>query len=176
MNTPNAADTPRIALVVAMDRHGLIGRNNQLPWHLPNDLAHFKRLTLHKPIIMGRKTFESIGRPLPERKNIVISRRPDRYAVPGCHFVSSMAAALGQAAPADEVFIIGGAQLYQEGLSIAQRIYVTRIEHIFSDGDTWFPPLDKSWQEIACEPQPADERNLYPHAFCILERLPCTTS
>lgn len=176
MHNSDDTQAPRIALVVAMDCHGLIGRCNQLPWHLPNDLAHFKRLTLHKPIIMGRKTFESIGRPLPERKNIVITRHPERHAVPGCHFVSSMAAALGQAASAEEVFIIGGAQLYQEGLSIAQRIYLTRIAHGFEDGDTWFPPLDDTWQEIVCEPQPADERNPYPHAFCILERSPCATS
>jgi len=160
-----------ISLIVAMDRNRLIGRGNALPWHLPADLAHFKSLTLGKPIIMGRKTYESIGRPLPGRHNIVISRNP-AFNAPGCTVVASVEAALAAAGEVDEVMVIGGAQLYAELLPRAQRIYLTRIDADF-DGDAWFPPVDDAtWQEVACSTQTADERNPFSYSFVTLERRP----
>jgi dihydrofolate reductase len=159
----------KISLIVAMDRNRLIGRGNALPWHLPAELQHFKALTLGKPILMGRKTYESIGRPLPGRHNIVISRNPD-FSAPGCTVVASVEAALAAAGDVEEVMVIGGAQLYAELLPRAQRIYLTRIEAEF-DGDAWFPPLaDATWQEVACSTQAADERNPYSYSFVTLER------
>jgi len=158
-----------ISLIVAMDRNRLIGRGNALPWHLPADLAHFKAVTMGKAIIMGRKTYESIGRPLPGRHNIIISRNPV-FSAPGCTVVASVEAALAAAGEVDEVMVIGGAQLYAELLPRAQRIYLTRIEAEF-DGDAWFPSLDAaSWQEVACSTQAADERNPFRYSFVTLER------
>lgn len=158
-----------ISLIVAMDRNRLIGRGNALPWHLPADLAHFKTLTLGKPIIMGRKTYESIGRPLPGRHNIVISRDP-AFSAPGCTVVTSVDAALAAAGDVAEVMVIGGAQLYAEVLPRAQRIYLTHIDAAF-EGDAWFPPLDDSvWREVACSEQAADPRNPFGYSFVTLER------
>lgn len=160
-----------ISLIVAMDRNRLIGRGNALPWHLPADLAHFKAITMGKPIVMGRKTYESIGRPLPGRHNIVVSRNP-AFDAPGCTVVASVDAALSAAGDVPEIMVIGGAQLYADVLPRAQRIYLTRIEAGF-DGDAWFPPLDDTvWQEVACSAQAADERNPHAYSFLILERRP----
>jgi len=154
-----------------MDRNRLIGRGNALPWHLPADLQHFKALTLGKPIIMGRKTHESIGRPLPGRHNIVISRNPD-FDAPGCTVVGSVDAALAAAGEVAEVVVIGGAQLYAELLPRAQRIYLTRIDASF-DGDAWFPQLDTSiWEEVECSEHSSDERNPYSYRFLTFERRP----
>ncbi|MBI5040846.1 MAG: type 3 dihydrofolate reductase [Gammaproteobacteria bacterium] len=158
-----------LSIIVAMDRNRLIGRGNALPWHLPADLAHFKTVTMGKPIVMGRKTYESIGRPLPGRHNIVISRNP-AFSAPGCTVVATVDAALAAAGAVDEVMVIGGAQLYAELLPRAQRIYLTRIEAAF-DGDAWFPVMDETvWQEVACNAQAADERNPYAYSFLTLER------
>jgi dihydrofolate reductase len=162
-----------ISIVVAMDRNRLIGRGNALPWHLPADLAHFKAVTLGKPILMGRKTYESIGRPLPGRHNIVITRNAG-YAAPGCTVVSGVEAALAAAGEAPEVMLIGGAQLYAELLSRAGRIYLTRIDAVF-EGDAWFPALDAGeWRETECSVHAADERNPYPYSFLVLERCGAT--
>lgn len=158
-----------ISIVVAMDRNRLIGRGNALPWHLPADLAHFKAVTMGKPILMGRKTYDSIGRPLPGRHNIVITRNAD-FAAPGCTVVTSVDAALAAAGAVPEIMLIGGAQLYAELLPRVGRIYVTRIDAAF-EGDAWFPALDDcDWVETARSDHDADERNPYPYSFQVLER------
>ncbi|MFP5506415.1 MAG: type 3 dihydrofolate reductase [Gammaproteobacteria bacterium] len=158
-----------ISIIVAMDRNRLIGRGNALPWHLPADLAHFKAVTMGKPILMGRKTYESIGRPLPGRHNIVITRNAD-FAAPGCTVVASVDAALAAAGAVPEIMLIGGAQLYAELLPRVGRIYVTRIDAAF-DGDAWFPALDDGdWVETARSDHDPDERNPYPYSFRVLER------
>lgn len=158
-----------ISFIVAMDRNRLIGSNNGLPWRLPADLKHFKAVTLGKPVIMGRNTYESIGRPLPERHNIVVSRNA-AFSAPGCTTVNSVPAALREAGAAQEIMVIGGAQLFAELLPQAQRIYLTQIDAQFP-GDVWFPELDAGvWQEVARTDHAPDERNPYPYHFLILER------
>lgn len=153
-----------------MDRNRLIGRDNALPWRLPADLAHFKAVTLGKPILMGRKTYESIGRPLPGRHNIVISRNPD-FSAPGCTVVASVDAALAAAGDVPEVMVIGGAQLYAELLPHAQRIYLTRIEAGF-EGDAWFPELPGDlWRERERSEHAPDDKNPHPYTFLVLERV-----
>lgn len=140
---------PRLTLVVAIDAQRGIGIDNQLPWHLPEDLAHFKRVTLGKPIIMGRKTFDSIGRPLPKRRNIVITRNPD-WSHEGVDVAASLpdAIALLGGEPAS---IIGGAQIFNEAIHSADRMIVTEIDHVFRC-DTFFPPIDPAvWVETARE-------------------------
>ena len=161
--------------MVAVASNGVIGRDNALPWRLPEDLRYFKRTTLGKPVIMGRKTFESIGRPLPGRPNIVVSRSID-WTATGVTVVDSLASALasGQAlaasSGAEELMVIGGAQIYASALPLASRLYVTEV-HAMVDGDTWFPPLDPAdWQEIAREEHPATADNPYPYAFVVYER------
>ncbi len=158
-----------ISFIVAMDRNRLIGRDNALPWYLPADLAHFKSVTMGKPIVMGRKTYESIGRPLPGRQNIVISRN-SQFSAPGCVVVTSIDAALAAAGNVEEVAVIGGAQLYNELLPRTQRIYLTRIDAEFS-GDAWFTELDAAvWQELERSDHVPDERNAYNYSFITLER------
>jgi dihydrofolate reductase len=147
-----------LTLIVARARNGVIGRGNQLPWRLPEDLAHFKRTTMGRPIVMGRKTWESIGRPLPGRRSVVVSRDPG-YAAPGAEVVSSVAAALALTAAEPEVFVIGGAQIYAAALPLATRILLTQIDADF-EGDAHFAAPDPAvWQEVAREHHgPAGER------------------
>ena len=157
-----------LSLVVAMTSNRVIGRANQLPWRLPADLRYFKRITMGKPIVMGRKTHESIGRPLPGRSNIVITRDP-AYAAPGCIVAHSVEEALAAAQPAEEVMLIGGASLFAQMLPRAERIYLTRIGAELH-GDAWFPPLDaQRWQEVWREDHPADDQNPYAYSFILLE-------
>jgi dihydrofolate reductase len=162
----------RISLIVAAAANNVMGKNNQLPWHLPADLQYFKSITWGMPIVMGRKTFESIGKPLPGRKNIVISRQPGLSCV-GAETVTSMEAALQLAQEADvkEIFIIGGAELFLSMMPQAQRIYLTRIhEHI--EGDVFFPALDESeWQQVSNRDFTADEKNKYAYSFQVWERI-----
>ncbi len=162
-----------VCLVVAAAENNVIGVNNELPWHLPKDLQYFKQLTMSKPIIMGRKTFDSIGRPLPGRENIVITRQQD-WQHEGVHVVHDLAAAVElaqQLNPALDVMIIGGAEIYRQSLPLADKIYLTRV-YTELDGDAFFPALDSSlWHQTACEEPPACERNPYPYAFCVLERV-----
>ncbi len=163
-----------IALISAMARNRVIGRNNSLPWKLPADMQHFKSLTTGHPVIMGRKTFESLGRPLPNRTNIVISRNPD-YAPAGCLAARSIDAALELAArhlPPDDpqAFVIGGENLYAQLLPRADRLYLTRIEADI-DGDAWFPEFDThDWLETERRHHPADDRNPHACVFVTLER------
>lgn len=159
-----------ISLIVAMDRNRLIGCDNRLPWHLPADLKHFKAVTLGKPVVMGRKTYESIGKPLPERHNIVVSRNP-HFEAPGCAVARSVAEALRIAGDAAEIVVIGGAQLYADFLPRAQRIYLTHVNAAF-DGDAWFPALPADeWREVSLTEGTVDERNVHPHSFQVLERV-----
>jgi len=160
----------KISIVVAMAANGVIGQNNELPWHLPADLKHFKQTTMGKPILMGRKTWESIGRPLPGRTNIVITR-DSTYSAAGCIVVHSVDAALTAAGEQDEVMVIGGAQLYRRLLPYAETIYLTRIHERF-DGDTRFPEIpDAEWQQLERIDHEADEKNPYDYSFIRLERL-----
>ena len=159
-----------ISLIVAMAENRVIGRGNQMPWHLPADLRHFKSVTLGKPVIMGRKTFESIGRPLPGRRNVVISRNLD-WCAEGVESVSSLDAAMALVQDADEVMIIGGGQLYREALPLAQRLYLTHIELPVTDADTWFPDYSQyQWQQWAEELHEPDEKNPYHYRFETLDR------
>jgi dihydrofolate reductase len=159
----------RLSLIAAMDRNGLIGAGGGLPWHLPADLAHFKRLTVGKPIIMGRRTFESIGRPLPQRDNIVVTRNRD-FLAEGCTVVHRLIDAIEAAGDATEAMIIGGESLYAEALPLAGRLYLTLIDAEFQ-GDTRFPAFERSeWREVASEERPADEANPYDMRFVILDR------
>ncbi|MAE42886.1 type 3 dihydrofolate reductase [Candidatus Woesearchaeota archaeon] len=158
-----------ISFVVAMGRNKVIGSNNSLPWNMPADMKHFKKLTLGKPIIMGRKTYETIGKPLPNRKNIIITRDQD-YKAEGCIVAHSIEESLQSAENAEEVMVIGGAQIYKEFLPKANRIYLTIIDHDF-EGDTHFPEYnEEEWQEIEREEHKADEENKYDYVFVTLER------
>lgn len=161
----------RISAICAMSENHVIGKNNQLPWHLPADLAHFKKITMGNPILMGRKTYESIGKPLPGRCNIIMTHHVD-YQAPGCIVVSSLEKALAAAAKeSDELFIIGGATLFQELLPITQKLYITLI-HQQIEGDTFFPAFDKKeWKEIERTDHLADEKNKYAYSFIIFDRV-----
>jgi dihydrofolate reductase len=159
-----------ISIIAAMDENRLIGSNNTLPWHLPADLQRVKQLTTGHAIILGRKNYESIGRPLPNRKNIVITGNPD-FEAPGCIVVNSIEAAI-EAAAGDEVFIFGGARIYEQMFSLAERMYLTKIHATF-DGDTWFPEFDpNSWTEIERQDFTADKKNPYDYSFITLEKKP----
>jgi dihydrofolate reductase len=155
---------PTIALIVAAADNDVIGRDNALPWHLPADLKHFKRITMGKPIIMGRRTFDSIGRPLPGRSNIVISRRSD-YAAKGVHCVTSLEAAIelaqkaARAEGSDELMIIGGAQIYALALPLARRLYLTRV-HTQPPGDAFLSGIDwAEWRELSREENPGTDEH-----------------
>lgn len=159
-----------ISLIVAMAENRVIGRGNQMPWHLPADLRHFKAVTLDKPVIMGRKTFQSIGRPLPGRRNIVISRNIN-WLAEGVECVSSLDAALQLVTGVAEAMIIGGGQLYREALPLAQRLYLTHIQLSVTDADTWFPDYTGyQWQVLQEEQHEPDEKNPYHYRFETLER------
>ncbi|MFQ2029578.1 type 3 dihydrofolate reductase [Aeromonas veronii] len=156
----------KISMIAAMAHDRVIGKDNQMPWHLPADLAHFKRVTLGKPVLMGRKTFESIGRPLPGRRNLVISRNPD-YQAEGIEVMGSVEAALALLAGSsvEELMVIGGGHLYAEMLPSADCLYLTRID-LAVEGDTRFPAFDDGqWQRVDCESHPADEKNPHPYSF-----------
>ena len=151
-----------LTLVVAIDAQRGIGVNNQLPWHLPEDLAHFKRVTLGRPMIMGRKTFDSIGRPLPGRRNIVVTRNPG-WRHEGVEAVTSLEAAIALVGN-DEASIIGGAQIFEAALPLADRMIVTEIDHVFAC-DTFFPEIDPGvWVERARE-QHRSESNGFDYAY-----------
>ncbi|ELV8623772.1 diacylglycerol kinase [Vibrio cidicii] len=160
-----------ISMIAAMAKNRIIGKENQMPWHLPADFSWFKSCTMGKPVVMGRKTFESIGRPLPGRKNIVISR-DTALSIEGVCTVNSIEAALTEAGDSEEVMIIGGGSIYAECLPKADRLYLTFIDANV-DGDTQFPEWGKGWYESHREHYSADEKNRFAMDFVILERDNC---
>ncbi|MDJ0917075.1 MAG: dihydrofolate reductase [Woeseiaceae bacterium] len=160
-----------ISIVVAASENGVIGVDGNLPWRLPDDLRYFKQLTTGKPVIMGRKTYESIGRPLPNRQNIVITRDP-AFDAPGCDVASSPEDALKHAGDADEVMVIGGGTIYEQFAGSAHRIYLTRV-HTEIDGDVFFDSPDSDlWYEASSTHHPADELHAHAFDFLTYERRP----
>ena len=166
----------KLALICAMASNRIIGRNNSLPWHLSEDLKYFKRVTMGSSIIMGRKTWESIGRVLPGRTNIVVTRQKD-YSGEGIRVVNSLQEAISLAEKiafidgSEEAFVIGGAGLYREALPLAQRFHLTRV-HAEVSGDTSLDAFDESaWQEVWREDFQADDSNPYDYSICVLERV-----
>ena len=157
-----------ISLIAAMDHNRLIGNNNQLPWHLPADFAHFKAVTMGKPIVMGRKTWESIGRPLPGRTNIVLSRNPD-LQLNGAQCASSLAEARALAGESPELMVIGGSVIYELAMPEAQRLYITHVDGEF-EGDAWFPPIGGEWRKVSSHLHAADDKNPFACEFAVYER------
>jgi dihydrofolate reductase len=166
----------RLAVIVAAAENTVIGRNNALPWYLPEDLRYFKKVTLGKPIVMGRKTFESIGRALPGRTNIVITRNPD-FQAEGVRVVASLDEALQLAENiavidgAQELVVIGGAEIYKAAIPQADRLYITEV-HASVEGDACLPPIEWSdWQEVGRQRYPAQDPNPYDYSFVVYEHL-----
>lgn len=158
-----------ISFIWAMDRNRLIGCKNTLPWSLPADMQWFRQHTIGKPILMGHNTYRSIGRPLPKRLNLVLSRQASP-AIEGCTRVTSLDDAQAAAQPAQELMVMGGAEVYQHLLPHASRLYITHIDAAF-DGDAWFPELDLStWQRVFHEAHAADAKNAHPYVFEIWEK------
>ncbi len=155
-----------ISLIVAHDKNRVIGLNNKLPWHLPGDLKYFKEMTMDKPIIMGRKTFESIGKPLPGRRNIVVTRNTG-YRANDIETATSLEDALKIAGDVPEIMIIGGEQIFKESMAIADRLYVTEIDHEFQ-GDTYFPEY-ANWRQVSCE-EAETAPDGYTFRYCIYEK------
>ncbi len=166
---PQSEENLDISIIVATDQQGIIGAENALPWHIPADLRYFRQITMGKPLIMGRHTHESIGRALPGRTNIIITR--DRnYQRESCCVVHSLEEAWAVCQGASEVMVMGGASLYQQCLPLAQRIYLTLI-HTSVEGDTRFPDWDKTqWREVAREDHLKDADNVYDYSFLVYER------
>jgi len=163
------SEKPVISFIWGQDRHRLIGRANALPWKLPADMAWFKKSTMGKPILMGRKTYESIGRPLPGRTNLILTRQ-EGLQIDGCTVVHSLGEARQAVPDADEIIVMGGAEIYTLLFDQSERLYITEIDAVF-EGDTWFPEFDRRcWQEVFREFHQPDETNAYPYTFSILER------
>lgn len=165
----SSAKTPRVSVIAALARNRVIGIDNRLPWRLPEDLAHFKALTLNHPILMGRKTFESLGRPLPGRTNIVITRNPG-YRRDGCLVADSIPAALALCGDAAEVFFIGGAELYAQAIPLADRLYLTEVD-IEAEGDARFPDYDPgAFRELSRESHTGGKGDALAFDFVMYER------
>ncbi len=165
----------RLALIAAVSDNGVIGRNNKLPWYIPADLRYFKQQTLGKPVVMGRKTWESMNRPLPGRTNIVITRQPD-YQAEGARVVPDLAAAIELAESiamidgTEEVMVIGGAEIYRLALPLADRLYLTEV-HAEIEGDTFFPDWNRGdWRELARDQHEAPGEDNYRYSFTVYER------
>ncbi len=159
-----------ISVIVAVAENNVIGKDNKLIWHLPEDLKYFKKLTMGCPIIMGRKTYESIGRPLPGRLSIIVTRNKD-FSAEGCVVVHTLQSAVEFAKNYNEIFIIGGAQLYSEAIHLADRIYYTKVHHSF-EGDVYFPSIDKNlWVLSERIDMKADEKNKYDYSFLTYNRI-----
>ncbi|MEO8995334.1 MAG: dihydrofolate reductase [Rhodanobacter sp.] len=157
-----------LSLIVACDENRLIGRDGDLPWRLPNDLKHFKALTLGKTVLMGRKTWTSLGRPLPQRDNWVLTH-DTQFRADGTRVFASLDEALAAHATG-ELMVIGGAELYRQTLLLAQRLYLTLV-HTRAQGDTWFPAFDAAqFEEVARDDRAADERHAFAYSFVTLER------
>ena len=161
----------RVSLIVAVGRQDEIGKAGKMPWHLPADLKHFKRNTLGKPVLMGRKTLEAIGRPLPERRNLVLTRDAD-FRTAGCETVTSLDAAMAAAAGVPELMVIGGGEVYRLAWDRTDRVYLTRIQADVEGADTFFPKLEASqWREVSREEHRADEKNPFDYAFLVFDRV-----
>ena len=159
-----------ISLIVAMDRNNIIGMDNDLPWRLSSDLKHFKEITMGKPIIMGRKTHESIGRPLPGRENIIITR-DQTYVAEGCTVIHDINDMVVFCKGQDEIMIMGGAEIYRQTLSKADMLYLTEV-HAEVKGNIEFPKFDRSnWKEVSREDHLADEKNEHDFSFVVLEKI-----
>lgn len=157
-----------ISLIAAMDKNRLIGSNNGLPWHLPADFKHFKAVTMGKPVVMGRKTYESIGKPLPGRKNVVISRKG--FLADGVVVVDNIDSALQEVADVEEVMIIGGANFYEQMINRADKMYLTYVD-AECEGDAWFPAFAESeWQILKEDKVQSDEKNNYSFSIITYER------
>ena len=161
--------SPHITLIAAMAHNRVIGINNTLPWDLPADMRHFREQTMGKPILMGRKTYDSIGRPLPGRQNIVVTR-DSSATIDGCDVVNSIDEALNIADDAPEVMVMGGESFYRQMLPAANRLVLTMID-LDIEGDAWFPEWTESeWQEVDREDHPVDEKNRWSYSFVTMER------
>lgn len=157
-----------LSIIVAADERGAIGLGGQMPWHLPADLRYFKATTVGHPVVMGRKTFASIGRPLPGRRNLVVSRQADLH-IEGCEVYTSLEAAVAAVAD-EEVFIIGGAQIYRQAWSLARRLYLTRVHTLVADYDASIPEvLPTEWRRVSATDYAADEKNAYSLTFEVYE-------
>ena len=161
--------TPSLSIIAAMARNRVIGRDNRLPWRLPADLQHFKRITMGKPMIMGRKTWESLPGLLPGRRHIVVTRDLN-YRAEGAEVAHSLEQAMSQAGDVEEIMLVGGANLYAQAMALAGRLYLTEIDADV-EGDAWFPELDPArWREVSREAHSEDEQTPYSYAFTVLER------
>lgn len=163
----------KITLIVAAAENNAIGKDNQMLWHLPNDFKYFKKQTLNHSVVMGRKTFESIGKPLPERRNIVITRNPD-WMADDVDVANSLDEVLTYCRDEREIFIIGGANIYKQALPLASKVLLTRV-HTNIDGDAYFPTLEpKDWDLVGSERHQADERHAYDYTFEVYEKVVST--
>jgi len=168
--TPARPSQSRLSIIVAMAKNRVIGNNNTLPWHLPADLKHFKALTMGHHIVMGRKTFESIGKALPGRTSVVVTRNVN-YAQPGVVVANSLETAISACGDDAEIFVIGGAELYRQAIDLADRIYLTEIDADIS-GDTLFTEFDsKIWKETRRENRMPDEKNTLSYHFVVYDRI-----
>ncbi|MCD8509498.1 MAG: dihydrofolate reductase [Bacillus sp. (in: Bacteria)] len=159
-----------ISMIAAMGKKNVIGFKGDMPWHLPNDLKYFKKVTTGHPVLMGRKTFESIGKPLPNRKNLVLTRNED-FSPEGVEVLHSIEEVRPLMEAEDEFFVIGGANLYEQLMPLADRLYITYIKASF-EGDTFFPFIDdKEWKVVSSEEGLVDENNQYAHTFVVYERI-----
>lgn len=159
----------RLSIIVAMDSKQLIGKDNALPWHLPADLAYFKKTTIGKTVLMGRKTYDSIGKPLSNRRNVIVSGNAGFQAA-GCEMVSSIDAAFSRLADEEEVMVMGGASLYEQMLPMVNRLYITEVDGVFA-GDAHFPKFDRSdFVETSRQSHQPDEKNPHSYHFVVLDR------
>lgn len=166
----NHQSAPILSAILAMDQNGLIGDHGNLPWHLPADLQHFKKTTLNHVVIMGRKTYLSIGKPLPHRTNIILTHDAS-FTAKDCLIAHSREEAISLAKKVEpkEMFIIGGAEIYQTFMSLIKRFYITEIAHTFT-GDAYFTWHREEWREISRDSHEPDEKNRYPYSFMVFER------
>ncbi len=160
----------KLSIIAGIGKNNELGKGNTLLWHMPKDLKHFRDITSGKTVIMGRKTFESIGRPLPNRRNIIITRDKE-YNTEGIEIVYSLDEAIEKVRDEDESFIIGGAEIYKQAIEKANKLYITEIDEVFPEADTFFPTIDKEiWQENKRESFSSDENNPYDYSFVEYER------
>jgi len=170
IRSPVTGHRSRLSIIVAMARNRVIGAKGVIPWHLPDELKRFKQITMGHHIVMGRKTWESLGRPLPGRTSVVVTHQPG-YRAPGAVVAHSLDEALAQSAGDDEIFVIGGAELYAQALPRAGRLYLTSVDAEV-EGDTYMPEVDLGhWREITSEPFPANELHAFPYRCSVYERI-----